>query len=142
MGLRCFARVVGHARSAPLANGVLHGDRAAWKIELMAASAERRRVQLGRVGHGVRLRARGRDPLREVVRQADLQHAARRSPLPQVKDRAAQGLGGRDDEKWRKHTLAWVDSAGKVKLDYRPVHTELIADGIDADRIAPKARVY
>ncbi|MEM5470668.1 succinate dehydrogenase flavoprotein subunit [Hoeflea sp. AS60] len=51
-------------------------------------------------------------------------------------------FGGRDDENWRKHTLAWVDEKGKVKLDYRPVHTELIAEGIDLAKIAPKARVY
>ncbi|MGB7206628.1 MAG: succinate dehydrogenase flavoprotein subunit, partial [Anderseniella sp.] len=30
---------------------------------------------------------------------------------------------GRDDKTWRKHTLSWVDDKGKVKLDYRPVHT-------------------
>jgi succinate dehydrogenase / fumarate reductase, flavoprotein subunit len=51
-------------------------------------------------------------------------------------------MGGRNDEVWRKHTLAWVSETGKVSLDYRPVHTELIADGIDAKKIAPKARVY
>ena len=50
--------------------------------------------------------------------------------------------GGRDDVNWRKHTLAWVNEAGKVTLDYRPVHTELIAEGIDPAKIAPKARVY
>jgi len=50
--------------------------------------------------------------------------------------------GGRDDVNWRKHTLAWVDETGKVTLDYRPVHTELIAEGIDLAKIAPKARVY
>jgi hypothetical protein len=43
-------------------------------------------------------------------------------------------FGGRDDENWRKHTLAWVDEKGKVKLDYRPVHTDLIADGIDLEK--------
>ena len=51
-------------------------------------------------------------------------------------------FAGRDDENWRVHTLAWVDEAGTVKLDYRPVHTDLIADGIDAKKIEPKARVY
>ena len=51
-------------------------------------------------------------------------------------------MGGRDDENWRKHTLAWVADNGDVKLDYRPVHTDLIADGIDDAKIAPKARVY
>ena len=49
---------------------------------------------------------------------------------------------GRDDENWRKHTLAWVDETGKVTLDYRPVHTDLIAEGIDPKKIEPKARVY
>ena len=51
-------------------------------------------------------------------------------------------FAGRDDENWRKHTLSWVDNEGKVKLDYRPVHTELIAEGIDPKKIEPKARVY
>jgi succinate dehydrogenase / fumarate reductase flavoprotein subunit len=51
-------------------------------------------------------------------------------------------MGGRDDENWRKHTLSWVNEKGAVKLDYRPVHTELIAEGIDLAKIAPKARVY
>ncbi|MBO6510388.1 MAG: succinate dehydrogenase flavoprotein subunit, partial [Roseibium sp.] len=30
-------------------------------------------------------------------------------------------FAGRDDENWRKHTLAWVNDDGDVKLDYRPV---------------------
>ena len=51
-------------------------------------------------------------------------------------------FAGRDDVNWRKHTLAWVNEAGDVKLDYRPVHTDLIADGIDPHKIEPKARVY
>jgi succinate dehydrogenase / fumarate reductase flavoprotein subunit len=53
---------------------------------------------------------------------------------------------GRDDKNWRKHTLSWVDAKGKVKLDYRPVHTEPLTKpaegGIDPKKIAPKARVY
>jgi succinate dehydrogenase / fumarate reductase flavoprotein subunit len=49
---------------------------------------------------------------------------------------------GRDDVNWRKHTLSWIDEDGNVTLDYRPVHTELIAEGIDLEKIAPKARVY
>ncbi len=39
-------------------------------------------------------------------------------------------------------TLAWVNEAGDVPLDFRPVHTELIAEGIDPYKIEPKARVY
>ena len=55
---------------------------------------------------------------------------------------AHENFPGRDDENWRRHTLSWVDSEGGVRLDYRPVHTNLIADGIDYDRIKPKKRVY
>ncbi|MGO7837996.1 succinate dehydrogenase/fumarate reductase flavoprotein subunit, partial [Rhizobium johnstonii] len=32
-------------------------------------------------------------------------------------------FAGSDDVNWRQHTLAWVNEAGEVKLDYRPVHT-------------------
>ncbi|MCC0037497.1 MAG: succinate dehydrogenase flavoprotein subunit [Brucellaceae bacterium] len=59
---------------------------------------------------------------------------------------AREDFTERDDKTWRKHTLSWVDEAGKVRLDYRPVHTEPMlkhADGgIDPKKIAPKARVY
>ncbi len=50
----------------------------------------------------------------------------------------------RDDDTWRKHSLAWVN--GKVDLDYRPVHLNPLLGhnegGIDLKKIAPKARVY
>jgi len=50
----------------------------------------------------------------------------------------------RDDENWRKHTLAYVN--GGVKLEYRPVHLNPLLGhnegGIDLDKIKPKARVY
>jgi succinate dehydrogenase flavoprotein subunit len=55
-------------------------------------------------------------------------------------------FSGRDDENWRKHTLAWVNDAGEVKLDYRPVVLDPLTTfdegGIDPKKIAPKARVY
>jgi succinate dehydrogenase / fumarate reductase flavoprotein subunit len=51
-------------------------------------------------------------------------------------------FAGRDDVNWRKHTLSWVNEAGEVRLDYRPVHTELLQPGIDPKKIEPKARVY
>ncbi len=51
----------------------------------------------------------------------------------------------RDDENWRKHTLAWVDGPD-VRLDYRPVHLDPLTTedegGIEIAKIAPKARVY
>ncbi len=50
----------------------------------------------------------------------------------------------RDDDRWRKHSLAWVDDG--VRLDCRPVRLDQLtteADGgIELKRIAPKARVY
>ncbi|MBL1405134.1 MAG: succinate dehydrogenase flavoprotein subunit [Rhizobiales bacterium] len=52
----------------------------------------------------------------------------------------------RDDKKWRKHTLSWIDPKGKVKLDYRAVVTKPLTaqkdGGIDLKKIVPKARVY
>ena len=37
---------------------------------------------------------------------------------------AREDFPDRDDVNWMKHTLAWFDDAtGKVKIDYRPVHT-------------------
>ncbi len=55
---------------------------------------------------------------------------------------AREDFQSRDDVNWRKHSLSWLDENGKVSLDYRPVHTELIAEGIDYEKIKPKARVY
>ncbi len=46
----------------------------------------------------------------------------------------------RDDENWMKHSLAWVDSAGKVNLDYRPVHAWTLTE--EVEYIEPRARVY
>ncbi|MDO5642454.1 MAG: succinate dehydrogenase flavoprotein subunit [Paracoccus sp. (in: a-proteobacteria)] len=51
----------------------------------------------------------------------------------------------RDDENWRKHSLAWVDG-NNVTLAYRPVHLDPLTKqdegGIDLKKIAPKKRVY
>ena len=46
----------------------------------------------------------------------------------------------RDDQNWMKHTLSWIDAAGKVTLDYRPVHTYTMSN--DVAYIPPKERVY
>jgi len=54
---------------------------------------------------------------------------------------AREDFAERNDEVWMKHTLAWLDiSTGKVKLDYRPVHTYTLSN--DISYIQPKARVY
>jgi succinate dehydrogenase / fumarate reductase flavoprotein subunit len=55
---------------------------------------------------------------------------------------AREDFPKRDDENWRKHTLATLDENGQVTLSYRPVHTQPLTDGIDVQKIAPKARIY
>ncbi len=54
---------------------------------------------------------------------------------------AREDYADRDDKTWMKHTLAWFDDAtGKVKIDYRPVHSYTMSN--DIEYIPPKARVY
>ncbi len=53
---------------------------------------------------------------------------------------AREDFPDRDDTKWMKHTLAWVDDSGKVKFDYRPVHMYTLTD--ECEVIPPKKRVY
>jgi succinate dehydrogenase / fumarate reductase, flavoprotein subunit len=53
---------------------------------------------------------------------------------------AREDFPRRDDQQWLKHTLAWVDASGRVKIDYRPVHLETLTD--DVEPIPPKARTY
>ena len=53
---------------------------------------------------------------------------------------AREDFPDRHDEEWMKHTVAWIDEAGKVAIDYRPVHTYTLTDEIEY--IAPKKRVY
>ena len=53
---------------------------------------------------------------------------------------AREDFPERDDEEWMKHTLAYVDEAGQVRIDYRPVHTRTLTD--EVQYIPPVARVY
>jgi succinate dehydrogenase / fumarate reductase flavoprotein subunit len=53
---------------------------------------------------------------------------------------AREDFPERDDGNWMKHTLAWVDAAGTVRLDYRPVHTYTYSN--EVQYIAPRKRVY
>ena len=53
---------------------------------------------------------------------------------------AREDFKDRDDEKWLKHTVTWVDDAGKTKIDYRPVTLTTMTDEVEA--VPPKARVY
>jgi succinate dehydrogenase / fumarate reductase flavoprotein subunit len=53
---------------------------------------------------------------------------------------AREDFPDRDDANWMKHTLAWLDENGKVKIDYRPVHAYTMTN--EVSYIEPKARVY
>jgi succinate dehydrogenase / fumarate reductase flavoprotein subunit len=53
---------------------------------------------------------------------------------------AREDYPDRDDVQWHKHTLSWLNSDGKVTLDYRPVHMYTLTD--DVEVVPPKARVY
>jgi succinate dehydrogenase / fumarate reductase flavoprotein subunit len=53
---------------------------------------------------------------------------------------AREDFPKRDDQNWMKHTLAWVDVKGAVRLDYRPVHTYTLSK--DIQYIEPTARIY
>jgi succinate dehydrogenase / fumarate reductase flavoprotein subunit len=53
---------------------------------------------------------------------------------------AREDFPERDDKTWMKHTLAWIDDRGGVKLDYRPVHMNTMTDEVQV--IPPKKRVY
>ncbi len=46
----------------------------------------------------------------------------------------------RDDEHWLKHSLAWLDGDGKVRLGDRPVHLFTLSNEVQV--FPPKARVY
>ncbi len=46
----------------------------------------------------------------------------------------------RDDVNWMKHSLAWVDDAGEVRFDYRPVERGTRTNDVEA--IPPQVRAY
>ena len=54
---------------------------------------------------------------------------------------AREDFPDRDDKKWMKHTLSFLDNEKKsVDIDYRPVHTYTMSN--EVKYIEPKARVY
>ncbi len=53
---------------------------------------------------------------------------------------AREDFPDRDDDKWMKHTLAWCDEAGAVRLEYRDVTMQTLTN--DVQSFPPKARVY
>ncbi|MGH8203430.1 MAG: FAD-binding protein, partial [Steroidobacteraceae bacterium] len=53
---------------------------------------------------------------------------------------AREDFPARDDANWMKHSLAWLDDAGQVRFDYRPVQQDTLAE--DVERIPPQVRAY
>ena len=53
---------------------------------------------------------------------------------------AREDFPDRDDERWLKHSLSWVDDALEVRMDTRPV--VLTTGDYDVQPIPPKARNY
>ncbi len=53
---------------------------------------------------------------------------------------AREDYPDRDDKTWHKHTIAWVDNKGGVKIDYRPVHMNTLTNEVQT--VPLKKRVY
>ncbi len=66
-------------------------------------------------------------------------HAAEQRPESRGAH-AREDFPERDDEHWMKHTLVWVDEAGKSRFDFRPVHMNPMTDEVKA--VPPAKRVY
>jgi succinate dehydrogenase / fumarate reductase flavoprotein subunit len=53
---------------------------------------------------------------------------------------AREDFPSRDDDRWLKHSLCWVDAKGGTRMDYRPVQLHTLTDEVES--IPPKARTY
>ncbi|MDG1436373.1 MAG: succinate dehydrogenase flavoprotein subunit [Rickettsiaceae bacterium] len=53
---------------------------------------------------------------------------------------AREDFADRDDKKWMKHTMLWLDQDASVKIDYKPVILETNTDEVDT--VPPVKRVY
>jgi succinate dehydrogenase / fumarate reductase flavoprotein subunit len=53
---------------------------------------------------------------------------------------AREDYPDRDDKNWHKHTTAWIDDNGKVRIDYRPVQMNTLSNEVQT--VPLKKRVY
>ena len=53
---------------------------------------------------------------------------------------AREDFPDRDDKKWMKHSVAWIDEKGNVEIGFRPVIMQTLTDEVEP--VPPKARVY
>ena len=72
--------------------------------------------------------------------QRDDHHGRRRGPHESRGAHAHDDYPERDDANWMKHTLAWCDDDGEVRLDYRPVKMQTLTNEVSV--FPPKKRVY
>jgi succinate dehydrogenase / fumarate reductase, flavoprotein subunit len=53
---------------------------------------------------------------------------------------AREDFPDRDDVKWLKHSIVWLEPGAKIRLDDRPVHLNTLSNEVES--FPPKARVY
>jgi succinate dehydrogenase / fumarate reductase, flavoprotein subunit len=53
---------------------------------------------------------------------------------------AREDFPNRDDDRWLRHSLCWVDAKGATRMEYRPVQLHTLTDEVES--IPPKARTY
>ncbi len=53
---------------------------------------------------------------------------------------AREDFQERDDKNWLKHTLTWLEPAGKITIDYKPVNLKTMTDEVKS--VPLKKRVY
>ena len=78
--------------------------------------------------------------LDNLIRQALVTLYGARNRTESRGGHAREDYPDRDDDNWLKHTLAWLDEAGEISFDYRPVHMYTLSN--DVEVFPPKARVY
>jgi len=78
--------------------------------------------------------------LDNLIRQAIVTLYSARNRTESRGGHAREDYPERDDENWLKHTLAWLDDAGELSIDHRPVHLHTLSNEVEA--FPPKPRVY